>query len=116
MLLCPCAANSRIRARCARPAGIDYARVHSRSTRSSPARNTNSSARDMSHCFQTTTRKSVTTRDTRGPPISEPYLLCGIAHEKLAAQVINIKRSYVGEYRTPTRHGRGLPDPREARR
>jgi len=55
----------------------------------------------MSHCFQTTTRKSVTTRDTRGPPISEPYLLCGIAHEKLAAQVINIKRSYVGEYRTP---------------
>ena len=37
----------------------------------------------------------------RGPPISEPYLLCGIAHEKLAVQLMNIKRFYVGEYRTP---------------
>src|SRR5665647_1141614 len=52
VLLCPSAANSTIRARCAKPAGIDDARVHSPSTSASPARNTNSSTRDMSHCFK----------------------------------------------------------------
>ena len=35
-----------------------------------------------------------------GTPISELYLLYGIAHEKLAAQGIHVKRSYVGEYCT----------------
>jgi phosphoenolpyruvate---glycerone phosphotransferase subunit DhaK len=35
-----------------------------------------------------------------GTPISELYLLYGIAHEKLAAQGINVRRSYVGEYCT----------------
>lgn len=35
-----------------------------------------------------------------GTPISELYLLYGIAHEKLAAQGITVTRSYVGEYCT----------------
>jgi len=35
-----------------------------------------------------------------GTPISELYLLYGIAHEKLAAQGITVWRSYVGEYCT----------------
>lgn len=35
-----------------------------------------------------------------GTPISELYLLFGIAHEKLAAQGITVTRSYVGEYCT----------------
>jgi len=35
-----------------------------------------------------------------GTPISELYLVYGIAHEKLAALGINVKRSYVGEYCT----------------
>ena len=35
-----------------------------------------------------------------GTPISELYLLYGIAHEKLAAQGITVVRSYVGEYCT----------------
>jgi phosphoenolpyruvate---glycerone phosphotransferase subunit DhaK len=35
-----------------------------------------------------------------GTPISELYLLYGIAHEKLAAQGISVSRSYVGEYCT----------------
>jgi len=35
-----------------------------------------------------------------GTPISELYLLYGIAHERLAAQGINVTRSYVGEYCT----------------
>jgi dihydroxyacetone kinase-like protein len=35
-----------------------------------------------------------------GTPISELYLLYGIAHEKLAAQGIQVERSYVGEYCT----------------
>jgi len=35
-----------------------------------------------------------------GTPISELYLLYGIAHEKLAAQGITPTRSYVGEYCT----------------
>jgi dihydroxyacetone kinase-like protein len=35
-----------------------------------------------------------------GTPISELYLLYGIAHEKLAAQGIAVGRSYVGEYCT----------------
>ena len=35
-----------------------------------------------------------------GTPISELYLLYGIAHEKLAGLGINVKRSYVGEYCT----------------
>lgn len=35
-----------------------------------------------------------------GTPISELYLLYGRAHERLAGQGINIRRSYVGEYCT----------------
>lgn len=35
-----------------------------------------------------------------GTPISELYLLYGLAHEKLAAQGIAVGRSYVGEYCT----------------
>ena len=35
-----------------------------------------------------------------GTPVSELYLLYGIAHEKLAAQGITVTRSYVGEYCT----------------
>jgi len=35
-----------------------------------------------------------------GTPVSELYLLYGIAHEKLAAQGIQVERSYVGEYCT----------------
>ncbi len=35
-----------------------------------------------------------------GTPISELYLLYGIAHEKLAAKGISVWRSYVGEYCT----------------
>ena len=35
-----------------------------------------------------------------GTPVSELYLLYGIAHEKLAAQSIQVERSYVGEYCT----------------
>ena len=35
-----------------------------------------------------------------GTPISELYLLYGIAHQKLAAQGITVARSYVGEYCT----------------
>ncbi len=35
-----------------------------------------------------------------GTPISELYLLYGIAHERLAAQGITVGRSYVGEYCT----------------
>ena len=35
-----------------------------------------------------------------GTPISELYLLYGVAHKKLAAQGINVFRSYVGEYCT----------------
>ncbi|HEX8940012.1 MAG TPA: dihydroxyacetone kinase subunit DhaK [Candidatus Limnocylindrales bacterium] len=35
-----------------------------------------------------------------GTPISELYLLYGIAHKKLAAKGINVFRSYVGEYCT----------------
>jgi dihydroxyacetone kinase-like protein len=35
-----------------------------------------------------------------GTPISELYLLYGIAHKKLAAQGITVTRSYVGEYCT----------------
>lgn len=35
-----------------------------------------------------------------GTPISELYLVYGIAHEKLAAQGITVARSYVGEYCT----------------
>ena len=35
-----------------------------------------------------------------GTPISELYLLYGIAHEKLVAQGITVARSYVGEYCT----------------
>ena len=35
-----------------------------------------------------------------GTPISELYLLYGIAHEKLVAQGITPVRSYVGEYCT----------------
>ena len=35
-----------------------------------------------------------------GTPISELYLLYGIAHEKLAAQGIRVGKSYVGEYCT----------------
>ncbi len=35
-----------------------------------------------------------------GTPISELYLLYGIAHEQLAAQGIQVVRSYVGEYCT----------------
>ena len=35
-----------------------------------------------------------------GTPISELYILYGIAHEKLAAQGITVGRSYVGEYCT----------------
>lgn len=35
-----------------------------------------------------------------GTPISELYLLYGIAHQKLAAQGLTVGRSYVGEYCT----------------
>ena len=35
-----------------------------------------------------------------GTPLSELYILYGIAHEKLAAQGITVGRSYVGEYCT----------------
>ena len=35
-----------------------------------------------------------------GTPISELYLLYGIAHQKLADQGINVFRSYVNEYCT----------------
>ncbi len=35
-----------------------------------------------------------------GTPISELYLLYGIAHERLAAQNIEVQKSYVGEYCT----------------
>src|ERR1017187_3087831 len=35
-----------------------------------------------------------------GTPISELYLLYGIAHQRLAAQGIKVARSYVGEYCT----------------
>jgi dihydroxyacetone kinase-like protein len=35
-----------------------------------------------------------------GTPISELYLLYGIAHEQLAARNIQVARSYVGEYCT----------------
>lgn len=35
-----------------------------------------------------------------GTPISELYLLYGVAHKKLAAQGITVARSYVGEYCT----------------
>ena len=35
-----------------------------------------------------------------GTPISELYLLYGIAHKKLAAKGIKVFRSYVGEYCT----------------
>ena len=35
-----------------------------------------------------------------GTPISELYILYGIAHEKLTAQGITVTRSYVGEYCT----------------
>ncbi|MBC7763432.1 MAG: dihydroxyacetone kinase subunit DhaK, partial [Candidatus Saccharibacteria bacterium] len=35
-----------------------------------------------------------------GTPISELYILYGIAHERLAAQGITVGRSYVGEYCT----------------
>ncbi len=35
-----------------------------------------------------------------GTPISELYLLYGVAHEQLAARGITVGRSYVGEYRT----------------
>ena len=35
-----------------------------------------------------------------GTPVSELYLLYGIAHKRLAAQGINVFRSYVGEYCT----------------
>src|SRR5450759_935742 len=51
-LLRPSAANNKIRARCARPAEIDDARVHSRRICSSPACNTNASTRDMIHYFK----------------------------------------------------------------
>src|SRR5665647_1594974 len=52
VLLRPSAANNKIRARCAKPAEIDDARAHSRNTFSSPACNTNGSARDMSHVLK----------------------------------------------------------------
>ena len=48
-LLRPCAASSTIRARCASPAEIDDARVHSRSTLSSPTRKPHGSTRDRHH-------------------------------------------------------------------
>ena len=35
-----------------------------------------------------------------GTPISELYLLYGLAHEQLAARGIQVARSYVGEYCT----------------
>ena len=46
-----------------------------------------------------------------GTPISELYLLYGIAHERLAAHGIQVARSYVGEYCTSLRDGRRLADP-----
>ena len=49
-LLAPSAASNTIRACCANPAGIVADRIHSRSLCSSPARNTNSSTRDVRHC------------------------------------------------------------------
>ncbi len=35
-----------------------------------------------------------------GTPISEPYLVYGIAHKRLTERGINVRRSYVNEYCT----------------
>jgi dihydroxyacetone kinase-like protein len=50
--------------------------------------------------FQSGDRVALMVNGLGGTPISELYLLYGIAHEKLAAQGITVARSYVGEYCT----------------
>jgi dihydroxyacetone kinase-like protein len=50
--------------------------------------------------FQKGDRVAVMINGLGGTPISELYLLYGIAHSKLAAQGISVARSYVGEYCT----------------
>jgi dihydroxyacetone kinase-like protein len=50
--------------------------------------------------FQSGDRVALMVNGLGGTPISELYLVYGIAHEKLAAQGIEVGRSYVGEYCT----------------
>ena len=50
--------------------------------------------------FQSGDRVAVMVNGLGGTPISELYLLYGIAHEKLGEKGIEIARSYVGEYCT----------------
>jgi dihydroxyacetone kinase-like protein len=50
--------------------------------------------------FQPGDRVALMINGLGGTPISELYLLYGIAHEQLAAQGITVSRSYVGEYCT----------------
>ena len=50
--------------------------------------------------YQSGDRVALMINGLGGTPISELYLLYGIAHEKLAAQGITVGRSYVGEYCT----------------
>ncbi|MFB2598992.1 dihydroxyacetone kinase subunit DhaK [Herbiconiux sp. P17] len=50
--------------------------------------------------FQSGDRVALMVNGLGGTPISELYLVYGIAHEKLAAQGITVARSYVGEYCT----------------
>ena len=51
-----------------------------------------------------------------GTPISELYLLYGIAAQKLADKGVTVASSYVGEYCTSPRDGRRLAHPGEAGR
>jgi phosphoenolpyruvate---glycerone phosphotransferase subunit DhaK len=50
--------------------------------------------------FESGDRVALMINGLGGTPISELYLLYGIAHERLAAQGITVARSYVGEYCT----------------
>ncbi|WP_382308838.1 dihydroxyacetone kinase subunit DhaK [Herbiconiux sp. UC225_62] len=50
--------------------------------------------------FQSGDRVALMVNGLGGTPLSELYLVYGIAHEKLAAQGITVGRSYVGEYCT----------------
>jgi phosphoenolpyruvate---glycerone phosphotransferase subunit DhaK len=50
--------------------------------------------------FQAGDRVALMINGLGGTPISELYLLYGIAHEQLAARGIQVARSYVGEYCT----------------
>ncbi|MCS5735460.1 dihydroxyacetone kinase subunit DhaK [Herbiconiux daphne] len=50
--------------------------------------------------FESGDRVALMVNGLGGTPISELYLVYGIAHEKLAAQGITVARSYVGEYCT----------------